>query len=74
MKFELVQPGEYHEYFYDILDDDFKYGEIRYYDQGWRIAFLFRAMHVSDKDFVSIANKLNDLNAATEADKLFGFL
>ena len=36
MRFELVQPGEYYEYFYNIVgDDNVKHGEIRYLMTGF---------------------------------------
>lgn len=75
LTFELVQPDEFHEYFYSIIgDDDFKYGEIRYYEEGWRLIFLLRIRFIDSDAFISISNKINELNQSTKADKLFGFL
>lgn len=75
MRFELVQPGELYEYYYSIIGNDgFSHGEIRYYDEGWKVAFTRFARDIEYYDWMSIGGKINQLNEATKADKLFGFL
>ena len=75
LKFKLVQPGEYYEYFYNIVgDDNVKHGEIRYIDNAWLVAFIIFPKWIESYDWISIGEKINELNAATKADKLFGFL
>ena len=72
MKFELVQPGEFADYYYEISsDDDRVYGTIEYDGGEW---ILERLYYVDSYEMIQISNKINQLNAATKADKLFGFL
>lgn len=74
LKFELVQPGEYYEYFYNIVgDDNLKHGEIEFRGE-WCVNHLLFCKKLNSSDYVVISNKLDEINAATKADKLFGFL
>jgi len=73
MKFELVQPGEFSNYYYDVYDDEVVCS-IEFSDDGWILCALVNDMGVTISGLNKISKKINELNAATKADKLFGFL
>lgn len=75
LRFELVQPGEYDDYYYEIFnDDDYACGVIDYNVNEWVLYRLHYYYVFNCHDLIQISNKLNELNAATKADKLFGVL
>lgn len=75
MKFELVQPGEFGEYYYEIISDDGEPDGIIDFDvDGWVLDELYYDRVFNVDELIQVTNKINELNAATKADKLFGFL
>lgn len=76
LRFELVQPGETFDYYYMVtfnrkfvcyLRYDKKYSE-------WLAHYWNSNCASREIILLGVANKLNELNTATKADKLFGFL
>jgi len=74
MRFELVQPGEFDDYYYDVYCDDEIVCSIEFIENGWCISLLEEDEAITYKGLVKLAEKLNELNEATKAGKLFGFL
>ena len=74
MKFKLVQPGEFSEYYYRVLDEGYFRCRIEFDGNEWILCALVNDMGVTITGLREISNKINELNAATKADKLFGFL
>lgn len=74
LKFELVQPGEYDDYYYNIIGNgNLEHGKISF-NKEWRLTYFMFCSRLNADDIFQVANKLDELNAATKADKLFGFL
>lgn len=76
MKFELIQEGEFDDYYYEIISDDDNYREgIIVYDYDeWALDKIYYCRVFKRDELIEISNKIKELNAATKADKLFGFL
>lgn len=74
MKFELVQPDEYKDYYYFVYVDDDLLCAIEFIAGDWCISLLQEDESITYEGLINLAKKINDLNAATKADKLFGFL
>ncbi len=74
LTFELVQPSEFEDYYYNIVCDGEVNGSIDYDGFEWSLAWLYVDYVFNRNELIQIANKLLKLNAATKADKLFGFL
>jgi len=67
--------GEFGNYYYNIICDGEVNGVIEYDGFEWNLSQLYYDEFVFNWDeLIQIANKLLKLNAATKADKLFGFL
>lgn len=75
MKFELIQDGEFDEYYYEIVSDDNECDGVIMYDfNRWVLDKIYYKRVLEYDELIQVANKINELNAATKADKLFGFL
>lgn len=76
LKFELIQEGEFDDYYYEIISDDDNYcdGIIVYDYDEWALDKIYYRRVLKSNDLIEISNKLDELNAATKEDKLFGFL
>lgn len=74
LEFELVQPSEFDEYYYRVLDGNYVMCYIEFSDDEWVLCGLVNSIGVTIIGLSKISNKINELNAATKADKLFGFL
>ena len=77
LKFEFVQPGEFEEPYYAVSEFDTKtdsiqeIGRIEHFDYEWLYAdngsFVF-----APKGLIGISNKINELNQATQAQRILG--
>lgn len=75
MRFELVQPDEFDEYYYEIISDDGEPDGIIDFDvDGWVLDELYYDRIFNVDELIQVTNKITELNSATKADKLFGFL
>ena len=76
LTFELVQPSEFEDYYYNVKHDGdlichavFNEKQKRFLLSNWYNGFDYSANLIID-----VGMMCNKLNAETKADKLFGFL
>ena len=73
MKFELVQRSEFDDYAYEVIYMNEKVCIIWFKNGEWLVGY-WNNYSVNGATLNELIIKLNELNAAPKADKLFGFL
>ena len=76
LKLVLIQPDEFSEYYYNVMYDNDICCTLSYdkTDKQWMASNWDNEYVSNDELIYSLYKLMFDLNAATKADKLFGFL
>lgn len=75
LSFELVQPSEFEDYYYNVYHNGDYVCELIY--DGKQHEFMigyFGDWLLGNQILIDLGNMVEELNASTKADKLFGFL
>ena len=75
LTFELVQPSEFEDYYYNVYHEGDYICQL-IYDVGQNEFMIgyFGDWLLGNQILIDLGSMVEELNAATKADKLFGFL
>ena len=76
LEFKLVQPGEFEDYYYEVYHDGDLICQLLWsvVDNEFMIGNFSNYWLLGNQILIDVGSMVGELNAATKADKIFGFL